>query len=472
MTAVVNNTDNQVPVVKSGTAPAPSSPEASAALALSGLVELTDQLENLGVNQEETDPTGDVPPPPPPPPEPTPPPPNYVDWITMVAEMTARIQAKIAQSSASKLQSDQLITVAQQENLKVKLKDLIDNIDKIAYQKTHQPWWKKLITALVWIGAILGSIARPELAPVLITLAIMQTSGAMDDITKALAEQVIMPALIKDGMSEEDARAVANVIASVVVCVATIAATFGTGAIASSIGNAANAAKAGAVAAEAGIEMVQVGQGAAAAEVVGQQAAENVARVKGLFEKFIDIFKGLSTNTKITIMVGSQVVASQDPLGKAIAAMPDSMFHSKEEKQWLQMIASLLETLMAAILSMGAGAAMQGGALSESLKGLKILPQMTTMLKIDLMMQLLNAIPQGLMADSLIRQGVATKAVAIDNRDISLLRSIMEMLSNDQKTEQKDVQSVMKNNGQVNAVFGTMFSTEKMVADILAGKAV
>jgi hypothetical protein len=225
--------------------------------------------------------------------------PSNYDLIQALSSMTSdlgHMQGTIGQVASNEAQSsatvsEALLTAAKAEQAKVE--------QEVAAQQAAEAKEKKNKLIGKIVGLIVSAIVAvctfgagaPVMATLMLGMAVLSATGALSDLSTAICKS-----LVSDGMSPQDAKAVADAITIVIVVAATVAAGAGSS------------------------QLLTKTVAEDSAEAVAKKAAK--AAEKTTFQKFLDLnpMRNFSTTTNMTITAAIQASAQTGFITDAVTA--------------------------------------------------------------------------------------------------------------------------------------------------------
>lgn len=263
----------------------------------------------------------------------------------MLMELLGQLQVILAKYKNEMAQGNANAGTALMKEMEAAFTNTMNKIKEAEQKEANASFWTKLAQ---WFGYIIAAITfvvavatgQFALAAITVTFTVLAASGAMEKITKGIAD-LISQSLVKDwGMSKEDADKIAKVIADIIVIAATIIITAAT----CGAGSASTIAK---TAVQGGAELT-----GATASTIAAQTAETVAQsvtdqIKTLLSKIFDVLKECP-RLSYSIAAGTQALSSTSFVSDMLVAATRHMKDGKEKEQ-LQIILGIILNLLAAI---------------------------------------------------------------------------------------------------------------------------
>ena len=225
--------------------------------------------------------------------------PSNYDLIEALSSMTSdvgQMRGKIGQVASHEAQSsasvsESLVTAAKAEQAKVE--------QEVAAQQAAEAKEKKNKLIGKIVGLIVSAIVAvctfgagaPVMATLMLGMAVLSATGALSDLSNAICKS-----LVSDGMSPQDAKAVADAITIVIVVAATVAAGAGSS------------------------QFLTKTVAEDSAEAVAKKAAK--AAEKTTFQKFMDLnpMRNFSATTNMTVTAAIQASAQTGFITDAVTA--------------------------------------------------------------------------------------------------------------------------------------------------------
>ncbi len=420
---------------------------------------------------------------------------QLVEAMGAMTTFLNNLQDIIAQFGQSKAQNDTTIGqdyVNQSEN---NMQLASYQSQKIAAEEAEQ---NSLGTAMKWIegvaGAIMAAVAIATgnigLAAIIITMTVMQETGAMTDITSSISQD-----LQKDGMSQTDANYLASAIVVVVVLVATLGTSAAVSAFTSTAEVATDASETAATTAAQDTEQSIGSRVMNYLNNIWSKMGENLSNLKNstsLKEVATNLskcnpFTALPRIVNIAIANTLQAMSASGFYNNAAAY--DTRNESQQQQEQAEMVANITGGVLGTVFSGMAlsasisSATAEGESLMTNLnrQGLKF-GQLLSRLNPNLISALyyaanigggaLNATCQAGKAAIYAQQASATKLMGQYNAATKLFQSYETQTTTGMENSQKTLDSIIQGHGQLDAkVQQQIWAGQAAVAQILSQSA-
>jgi len=357
------------------------------------------------------------------------------------------LEIVITKAGQSKGKSDELIAQAYVKRAADVAKEVQDKIAEIADEKAQQAveaFWSKVGA---WVGAVLISIAavaagQVEVAVLTIAMTTLVTTGAFEkaaDGISSLLQQI-------PGVS----KLAADIIAKVFVLVVVVAVSF-------AAAPASAASEVESTVEDAETEMQNLSQEIEGATGEATGAAEAAPATTGtLLDKLgkvwkaVNLFNRLGTRANTVIMNTVQTL-SQIGIGTIVDDVPTDQM-SKDDKERLKMILSIVIMIATLIVSIG-GASAMSEAMGAGQGGISKLGKLCSALvkfaqKIDvkgmMVLEALRKVASGASSATQIAEGATTIRQGQSTLDLANSNAILDVLSVLMETQSSSASSSVK----------------------------
>lgn len=329
------------------------------------------------------------------------------------------LQIKIADMGSRKAAMDGQISQDQVTAAQDNLNKVEAEIRKMQKEKAAHSWLGKLTKGLeIAAGALatLGALAvgQPEIAVLILAITISSATGGTEWATKQVA---ILIQQMDPHMTQATARLIASVIVTVVIIMVTcIAAPAG----------AAGAAADGAEAAEAGAD-------------AGQSIVTRVlAKMDQIINK-VNVFAKLSPRVNAMIMMGMQAVNDTHLVNNSIDA---SNMSAKDKNEWKEDMGYAMMALTL-VTSLGAGTGMMSGVGRVAGDAAQVSRLTKNLMTLENGLNGLEGAGKMIEGSIEINLGYFEKSLAALQANGILLKTVMEMSSDQMSTDQKQESAAM-----------------------------
>ncbi|NGX48361.1 MAG: hypothetical protein K1000chlam3_01752 [Chlamydiae bacterium] len=361
------------------------------------------------------------------------------------------LQVLIAKYGNEKAKQDQTISDAEIAAAKSNLNDIVKQLAKIKKEKEHQKtasFWEKFAEGVVGAVTIIvgAALAQPELV-VMGVLSIAAACGGF----KALTDDVVEPILLGFGVPKKDAEWIAPLVTCLIVIGLSVAAC--------------DPEAASEETAEAGVEIgedvaenaanttyesLDVEEDALAESDNSMQALKRFGRdAKDFASKVSKVLGKINPRVRMLIMSSLTLLSSTEAIQKIYdyIAVEDGVSAKERKKIEEEIGIAVAVTAVVATLAMGLGAASAERTISKaatlSVKAAKLF---RTGQKLALVFGSLGEAGAGIATGIItIQEGALRKALAKDQANFILLKTMLEMNATETSEDQKQQASTEKN---------------------------